>query len=44
MKIKQIQNNEFVMEYGDEGVYFYFILIGGVEVKIPDQHNIKRFR
>ena len=32
------------MEYGDIGKYFYFILTGSVEVKIPNPNNLKRFK
>jgi hypothetical protein len=33
-----------VVEFGDIGNNFYFILNGSVEVNIPDQSRLERFR
>jgi CRP-like cAMP-binding protein len=35
MNILTKDKNEIVMEYGDEGDLFYFILSGEVEIRIP---------
>jgi DNA repair ATPase RecN len=43
MKLMQMDAKETVMQYGDIGDNFYFILSGEVEIRIPDPSRKKKF-
>ena len=44
MKMLPMREGTRVMNYGDVGDNFYFILFGGVEVHIPDPNKLQRFK
>jgi hypothetical protein len=41
--IENVEPNKTIMEYGDIGEHFYFILKGRVQMKIPDPSRLKLF-
>ena len=43
MKLMFLDAKESVMQYGDIGDNFYFILSGEVEIRIPDPSRKKKF-
>ena len=43
MKLLYMDAGETVMQFGDIGDNFYFILSGEVEIRIPDPSRKKKF-
>ena len=44
MNLMLLEKGKTVMEYGDIGDNFYFILKGEVQIEIPDQNKLPRFK
>ena len=44
MTVLAVGKDSTVMEYGDVGDNFYLIMLGKVDIQIPDYDKTKRFK